>query len=66
MFKFFFGYYVFIRLFSNLSRFKINNMSNLWLDVDYQLEFKILYENIVIYIHQIYSNEFLKLKKKIK
>jgi hypothetical protein len=33
---------------------KKNNFSNLWLDLDFQ--------KIITYIHQIYSNELLKLK----
>jgi hypothetical protein len=42
---------------------KNNNFSNLWVDLDFQLEeeeFK--KKKIATYIHQIYSNGLLKLK----
>jgi hypothetical protein len=42
---------------------KNTNSSNLWLDLDCQLEKKrYLFFKIAIYIHQIYSNGLLKLK----
>jgi hypothetical protein len=39
-----------------------NNFPNLWLDLDCQLEKKYIYKKLQ-HIHQIYSNELLKLKK---
>jgi hypothetical protein len=41
---------------------KNNNFPNLWLDLDYQFEEEDIYKKIATYIHQIYSNGFLKLK----
>jgi hypothetical protein len=40
-----------------------NNFSNLWLDLDCQLDKEKIYKKIATYIHQIYSNGVLKLKK---
>ncbi len=43
---------------------KNNNLPNLWLDSDCQLEDEDIYKNkIATYIHQIYNNGLLKLKK---
>jgi hypothetical protein len=44
---------------------KNNKFSNMWLDLNYQLELEYINKKIATYIHQIYNNELLKLKNVI-